>query len=106
MLEILQAGCFYVPLDTSLPVARTAAMMSESEPTLSVYHAATATLVRGLSAESEVLFQQLHVDDTPLKDPAFETPRALDPNAAAILLFTSGSTGRPKGVMLSKAESI
>ncbi|KAF2832601.1 putative PKS-NRPS protein [Ophiobolus disseminans] len=104
MLSILQTDCVYVPLDTSLPVARMATMIAESKPSLLVYHMATKDFVQELSAESNVLFQELSVDEVSDGTPAFEKPCALDPTAAAIVLFTSGSTGKPKGIMLTQGN--
>nr|BBJ34510.1 putative PKS-NRPS [Alternaria solani] len=106
MLSILQAGCIYVPLDTSLPVARLVTMLAEGEPSLLIHHAATKEFVEELSAESEVSFQQLRVDEVFEGTPAFEMqmPCDLDPNATAIMLFTSGSTGKPKGIMLTQGN--
>ncbi|RYP79598.1 hypothetical protein DL770_006599 [Monosporascus sp. CRB-9-2] len=106
MLAILQSGCVYVPLDTSLPVARMATMVAESEPSLLFYHAATKDYVHELSGESSVLFQQLRVDDIPDGKPTFEAACASDPSAAAILLFTSGSTGKPKGIILTQGNFV
>ncbi|XP_014554673.1 hypothetical protein COCVIDRAFT_39421 [Bipolaris victoriae FI3] len=104
MLSILQAGCIYVPLDTSLPVARMATMITESDPSLLFYHARTEGLVHELNTENEILFQQLRVDEVLSRTPAFEVLGALDPSTAAILLFTSGSTGKPKGIMLTQGN--
>jgi amino acid adenylation domain-containing protein len=106
MLSILQAGCIYVPLDTSLPVARMAAIITESDPSLLFYHAPTNDRVQELNTENEILFQQLRVDEISSKVPSAEALRVLDPNAAAIMLFTSGSTGKPKGIVLTQGNFV
>jgi non-ribosomal peptide synthetase component F len=104
MLAILQAGCVYLPLDTSLPKARHAAMVQNAEPYMILCHAATEVSVLELVNETSVMFQELRIDNISNKQNASAQPIASDANAAAILLYTSGSTGTPKGVRLTQGN--
>nr|WCQ76531.1 ApiD [Apiospora montagnei] len=108
MLAILQAGCVYVPLDVSLPVARHAAMVQTYEPSMLIYHEATKTRVQELKEESQSLLQELRMENFSTEEQGAKLPeiKPLDPKAPAILLFTSGSTGTPKGIVLTQANFV
>ncbi|MEP6898316.1 MAG: amino acid adenylation domain-containing protein [Rhodanobacter sp.] len=96
ILATLSAGAAYLPLDASYPSARIFDMLDDAQPRLTViWTDATRDLlpsVRWPTLDSRV------VTDAP----ALAKPVAVDPAAAAYVLFTSGSTGRPKGAVLSR----
>jgi non-ribosomal peptide synthetase component F len=104
MLAVLQTGCVYVPLDTSLPAARHAAIIESCKPLLLLYHTATEESVLELGKETSTPFPQMLVGDIPEVKPDMQVPYASDPTAPAILLFTSGSTGTPKGILLTQGN--
>ncbi|KAK2042903.1 putative PKS-NRPS protein [Colletotrichum somersetense] len=104
MLAVLESGCVYVPLDTSLPAARHAAMVRTCGPTLLLFHAATEENVFALSAESAATFQQMSLSDISDSPGAMDEAPRLDADAPAVLLFTSGSTGTPKGIVLTQGN--
>ncbi|KAJ1326930.1 hybrid polyketide synthase [Microdochium nivale] len=115
MLALLEAGCIYMPLDTSLPASRHAAMAKSAEPYLVVYQRATDHYLHALRDETSLIFQELCVDDQfPASRPVDTSPpvpakASVDHNKAntpAALLFTSGSTGTPKGIMLTEGNII
>lgn len=105
MLAVMHIGAVYVPLDTSLPTARHAAMVQSCRPTLILSHSATEGLVRDLGSEIEAPIRQVRIDDI-----AYECEQAVtcaaSPGVPAVLLFTSGSTGTPKGIFLSQANFV
>jgi amino acid adenylation domain-containing protein len=101
MLGVLKAGKFYLTLDVSQPMARTAAILAECRPALLIADS-------GWMDRAEALCDAL--------DPAGQVPLlnldALAPGLSeenpgleiaatdlAYILYTSGSTGKPKGVM-------
>ncbi|MEN0139092.1 MAG: amino acid adenylation domain-containing protein, partial [Rhodococcus sp. (in: high G+C Gram-positive bacteria)] len=104
LLAVLAAGGGYVPVDTSYPAERVAAMFEDARPVCAVVSAefassapaglpvvviddpATHRVVAGLSG--------LPVTDA-------DRLRPLRADAVAYVIFTSGSTGRPKGVQVS-----
>ncbi|RDL32698.1 Polyketide synthase-nonribosomal peptide synthetase [Venustampulla echinocandica] len=104
LLAILQTGCVYVPLDTSLPTARHAAMFQSCEPILLLFHAATEKSVAELSNETSNLFREMRIDNISPTNPLSRMSCSSDPTAPAVLLFTSGSTGTPKGILLSQGN--
>ncbi|MFZ4437595.1 MAG: condensation domain-containing protein [Syntrophales bacterium] len=100
MLGVLKAGKFYVALDASQPVARTAAILEECRPTLLIVDSERMEQAEELSdtLDSEELLL-LNMDDL---EPGLseENPGlALTAASLAYVLYTSGSTGKPKGVM-------
>ncbi|CAI0641313.1 unnamed protein product [Colletotrichum noveboracense] len=107
MLAVLQSGCVYVPLDTSLPIARHAAMIRTCEPTMIIFHPATEQHVLDLGDESSASFKQISLDDVPPSANAeTNAPVSSDADAPAVLLFTSGSTGTPKGIVLTQGNFV
>ncbi|KPM44244.1 Polyketide synthase-nonribosomal peptide synthetase [Neonectria ditissima] len=105
MLAVLHIGAVYVPLDTSLPTARHAAMVQSSKAALLLSHSATESLVRDLGNELDSPIRQVCIDSIP-EEPRQEVPCAAEADAPAVLLFTSGSTGTPKGIFLSQANFV
>jgi len=100
MLGVLKAGKFYVVLDASQPMARTAAILEECRPALLIADSERME-------QAEALCTALDPSDVPLLnldalEPSLseENPgMALTGAGLAYVLYTSGSTGKPKGVM-------
>ena len=100
MLGAVYAGCFYTPLDTSMPEARVERILSQLRPQRVLCAARYAPRLRALAGETRV-------------DAVEEISEAEDAAALAAVrremidrdllyvLFTSGSTGTPKGVSIS-----
>ncbi|RJO72048.1 amino acid adenylation domain-containing protein [Nocardia panacis] len=89
ILGVLSAGAAYVPIDLSLPDARIASILRQSNPRIILtdgdFEAAGAVPVASVSeiGKAATLSAPIHVA----------------PDSCAYLIFTSGSTGEPKGVM-------
>lgn len=101
ILATLKAGCAYVPIDPQLPADRVDFMLSDSA-------AAMLLTIRPIRRER---FPSLGVETLCLDEPAppraappREAAPAVDPQAAAYVLYTSGSTGTPKGVVVTHAN--
>ncbi|MEV0296486.1 amino acid adenylation domain-containing protein [Nocardia sp. NPDC050710] len=81
VLGVLLAGCAYVPVDTTQPGPRRAAMLDGVDHVLTDIPA-------------------------PSPDAVVDRPSSLiGPDAIAYVIYTSGSTGTPKGVMISHAAA-
>ncbi|PWY94774.1 polyketide synthase [Aspergillus sclerotioniger CBS 115572] len=106
LLAVLQSGCVYMPLDTSLPAARHAAMIRTAEPSLLLYNTSLEDVVLQLAEESIATFQEICIDDVTETSSGADMPCPSDPSAPAILLFTSGSTGTPKGILLTQGNFV
>ena len=102
MLGTMRAGCVYLPLETSAPPARLAAVVRD----------AGATLVLA-SEEGRAALAAAGVEAAPLEEAlaAAPLPAATDADAGveearlAYVIYTSGSTGTPKGVAVAHGEA-
>ena len=100
LIAILKAGCFYIPVPTNYPIARTKFILEESKATV---------LIRSSEQREfagcdifHLLSDQLHTcagaqhKGQPIDNPEID----IRPNSRAYVIYTSGSTGKPKGVVL------
>ncbi|ELB94164.1 non-ribosomal peptide synthetase, partial [Rhodococcus wratislaviensis IFP 2016] len=104
LLAVLAAGGGYVPVDTSYPAERVAAMFEDARPVCAVVSADFASLAPAgipvvaiddpATARAVAELSGLPVTDS-------DRLRPLWADAVAYVIFTSGSTGRPKGVQVS-----
>ncbi|MFF3935180.1 amino acid adenylation domain-containing protein [Streptomyces phaeofaciens] len=104
VLAVHKAGAAYLPLDPDAPVERTADVLADARPVL--------TLTTGdLAATLPPGTAPLRLDDPATReriaaqDPAGLTDAdriaPLTPHHPAYVIYTSGSTGRPKGVVIT-----
>jgi len=99
-LGIMRAGAAYVPLDTAWPDSRLSYSIADAGARVII---ASQTLVERLSLDG---VQGLD----PFRDRAIieavkpSSPRPVDPNGLAYLIYTSGSSGVPKGVEITHAN--
>ncbi len=95
MLATLKAGKAFVPMDPGFPIERLSLVLADSGAgvllTDTAHRASAARLAR---ADLPIL----DIDQPSDAYPDHDRPRAVSPDALAVLLYTSGSTGRPKGV--------
>lgn len=96
ILGTLKAAKIYVPLDTSLPVARLAVMLEESQACLIVTNERNQGLARELARG---VIPVLDMGELDQKRSAENPNCTVSADSLAYILFTSGSTGRPKGVV-------
>ncbi|GEC05441.1 hypothetical protein SSP24_30960 [Streptomyces spinoverrucosus] len=104
VLAVHKAGAAYLPLDPDAPAERTADVLDDARPVLTL---TTRDLAGALPAGGEVLA----LDEPAVKeriaahDPAdltdAERTAPLSPAHPAYVIYTSGSTGRPKGVVVT-----
>ncbi|MCX5173061.1 amino acid adenylation domain-containing protein [Streptomyces antibioticus] len=104
VLAVHKAGAGYLPLDPDAPAERTADVLADAGPVLTL---STADLAANLPDGAAPLL----LDDPAIRariaahDPAdlTDADRAapLTPRHPAYVIYTSGSTGRPKGVVVT-----
>lgn len=95
MLAITAAGCAYVPVDWTEPVARAGKKIIDSGATLIVLSPG----LEPMATEMAPHCRQIVVDvDGVEPDNSYPTP-VVSPAAHFNLIYTSGSTGQPKGVI-------
>ncbi|KVD90450.1 non-ribosomal peptide synthetase [Burkholderia sp. ABCPW 14] len=101
ILATLKAGCAYVPIDPQLPAERVEFMLNDS----------AAAMLLTIEPIRRERFASLELETLCVDEPAppcaaspCEAAHAVDPRAAAYVLYTSGSTGTPKGVVVTHAN--
>lgn len=96
ILGVLKAGKIYVPMDPSLPRARIAHMLEDSQAALLLTDRKNLVSAREL-AQDESLLMSIDESDAGIstENPAL----SISPDHLAYIVYTSGSTGQPKGVL-------
>ncbi len=93
------AGCFYVPLDTALPVHRIDLILETVGATHMIVDEKGRKLAEKLNYRGKILSYEELVQ-TPINEDALAQIRARQVDVDPIyIVFTSGSTGEPKGVL-------
>ncbi|WP_405987032.1 amino acid adenylation domain-containing protein [Streptomyces sp. NBC_00872] len=105
ILAVQKAGAAYLPVDPDVPAARTAGMLADARPVLTLTTRALAPLLPDCGVPVLVLDAPETVAGLAAYDPrdVTDTDRAsaLLPGHPAYVIYTSGSTGRPKGVVIT-----
>ncbi|MFJ7071664.1 amino acid adenylation domain-containing protein [Streptomyces sp. NPDC098781] len=104
VLAVHKAGAAYLPLDPDAPAERTADVLADARPvlTLTTRELATAlpTGTGTLLLDEPATAGRLAAEDaSDLTDADRHSP--LTPRHPAYVIYTSGSTGRPKGVVVT-----
>lgn len=99
-MGVLYAGCYYVPVDSQMPLSRMEAILTTLAPAALVYPAQLEETARALSRYCPVLELESAMGQEPEAE-VLTLRRAgvldIDP---AYVIFTSGSTGVPKGIVI------
>ncbi|MEV6395234.1 amino acid adenylation domain-containing protein [Streptomyces sp. NPDC051907] len=104
VLAVHKAGAGYLPLDPDAPVERTADVLADAGPVLTL---ATRDLAAALPPGTAPLLldDPATAERIAAQDPAdlvdADRTAPLTPRHPAYVIYTSGSTGRPKGVVIT-----
>ncbi len=107
MLAAMTAGAVYVPIEPSLPDARIAYLLEDSEPAAVICAADSAERIHKIIESVNAPIEMFSVSEGCVKCAELIEEKRCSPtirseaNDAAYMIYTSGSTGKPKGVVVS-----
>jgi amino acid adenylation domain-containing protein/FkbM family methyltransferase len=96
LLAAVRVGAVIVPLDTTLPTLRLAAILADAALSVIITEKALVAHFANFAVDA-LLIEALPASDARL---SLWSVITIEPDSALYLLFTSGSTGRPKGVLV------
>ena len=100
-LGVVRAGCFYAPMDATMPVSRLNQILKVIKAGFMLVDKEFADVAASLDFDGERIIID-EILDTPANEEALAKASAsLLPTSPLYVIFTSGSTGVPKGVITS-----
>ncbi len=100
-LGVASAGCFYAPMDATMPVSRLQQILNVIQSPVMLTDRANLGLARQLDFAGTIVVAE-DILDTPAEETLLEARQYnVTEEAPLYVIFTSGSTGVPKGVITS-----
>ena len=100
-LGVVRAGCFYAPMDATMPAARLNQILGVIRASIMLVDREHAEIAKGLDFSGEIVILE-DILDTPADEAALQkATQRMTGTTPLYVIFTSGSTGVPKGVITS-----
>ena len=100
-LGVVRAGCFYAPMDATMPAARLNQILGVIRAELMLVDKEFLEIAQKLDFSGRIVVTD-DILDTPIEENLLKQAVAgLIPTSPLYVIFTSGSTGVPKGVITS-----
>ena len=100
-LGTAMAGCFYIPMDASLPVSRLNSILSVARPEHMIADRANLEAARALDFHGQIYVLEELLETPRRPDAVRRATEHLNEDIPLYTIFTSGSSGTPKGVVTS-----
>lgn len=100
-LGVVRAGCFYAPMDATMPVARLNQILGVIRADTILVDREHAELAATLDFSGNILIMEDIMDTCPDDELLKKASSRLVGTSPLYVIFTSGSTGVPKGVITS-----
>jgi amino acid adenylation domain-containing protein len=98
-LGVVRAGCFYAPMDATMPVSRLNQILGVIQAKYMLVDRDFESVARSLDFAGEIIIIDDIIDTMPDEDLLQKAAISLLPTSPLYVIFTSGSTGTPKGVI-------
>lgn len=100
-LGVASAGCFYAPMDATMPVSRLQQILGVIQASVMLVDRANLELAQSLGYQGTIVVAE-DILETEIDERALQSAQYnLTEEAPLYVIFTSGSTGVPKGVITS-----
>lgn len=98
-LGVVRAGCFYAPMDATMPVSRLNQILTVIQARFMLVDKAFSDIAASLDFSGEIIIIDDILATQPDETLLEQAASALLPTSPLYVIFTSGSTGMPKGVI-------
>lgn len=98
-LGVVRAGCFYAPMDATMPVSRLNQILTVIRADFMLVDREFVDIARSLDFSGEIIVIDDIIEAEPDDRLLEQASATLLPSSPLYVIFTSGSTGIPKGVI-------
>ena len=100
-LGVAMAGCFYIPMDASMPVSRLNSILRVAQAGYMIVDRANLSVAQSLDFRGRIFVLEELLETPRRPDALRRATEHLNENIPLYTIFTSGSSGTPKGVVTS-----